>query len=120
MARVVKSLTSLEVTDELSFPLTIPLCVEWVFSLQVTKSIHTYEYKHTRPDGDGYLKTTKDCLQEKKLFKLQNGTYQMGAGIIQDDSIIVKETTIKAYGPTTGIGIRIAPAGEYQHPSWID
>jgi len=115
MRSVVEMMKELNVPD---IPFNFPIEVSWIFMLEKS---HTYKYKSTQPDVDGYVKTTKDCLQEKKLFKTGKASSYVGAGIITNDSLVVKETSIKTYGPTNGIFIQIDRAKESPDiPEWID
>ena len=101
-----------------------PIFLDWVFLLKRPKSIqgHTYEYKFTQPDVDGYVKTTKDCLQARNLFKAGPSKFFVGACIIKNDSLVVKESSEKAYAKnrTTGIFIQIRDASieDNKPPSW--
>lgn len=106
-------------------PLSRPLIVNWLFLLPRPKAnkSHTYEYKSTQPDVDGFVKTTKDCLQDKKLFKTGKDKYFMGSGLIKNDSLIIKETAEKAYGKSNTVGIfiqlREAESTRASAPSWV-
>ena len=105
-------------------PITKSLVASWCFICQKPKSVsHMYEYtyKETRPDTDGLHKTPKDCIQNRKLFKLSKDNHFYGAGFIGDDAIIVKETVVKAYGQrSTGISVLLKPAGrEFVAPKYI-
>src|SRR5690349_1690505 len=111
MMEIVSRIRMLMEKIPIPLPIDCLLQAEWLFVLPRPKSkqrknSHTYERIGTSPDGDNYVKTIKDCLQKKRIFKRGKKEY-FGAGLITNDSIITKNTDERIYGPRPCIILKL-------------
>jgi Holliday junction resolvase RusA-like endonuclease len=93
--RILNELVTLR--QDFDVPIVTPVIAVWTFFLLRPSGVHkTVGVKSTRPDTDGFLKTTKDAIQAGPLSRRSKKPL-IGLGLIQDDALIFCETVQKIY-----------------------